>query len=117
VRFVLTERHLKLLARAVVEWDDCETGAPAINPKRPYGNSYVAGDVAEILDALPGKCESCGHEPEDHELTAAQADEFLKLHRETEHALAIVLQHGLKPGVYVRDGWHRWECQWSEPKR
>jgi hypothetical protein len=33
-RFLLTTDHLILLGRAYVRWEDCETGAPAIDPKR-----------------------------------------------------------------------------------
>lgn len=40
----------KLLTRSYWEWEYCETGAPAINPKRPYGNSDVPEDIREILD-------------------------------------------------------------------
>jgi hypothetical protein len=47
--FTVTEDHLKLLRRAYIGWDDCEFGAPGIDPKRPYGNSDVIGDIAEIL--------------------------------------------------------------------
>jgi hypothetical protein len=32
-----------------ITWDDCEFGAPACDCKRPYGNSDVYGDMAEIL--------------------------------------------------------------------
>ena len=31
-------------------WDDCEFGAPAIDCKRPYGNSDVYNDIAKILE-------------------------------------------------------------------
>lgn len=47
--FTVTHEHLKLLQRMWVRWDDCEYGAPAIDSKRPYGNSDVEGDIAEIL--------------------------------------------------------------------
>ena len=33
----------------IVQWRDCEYGAPEINPKRPYGNSSVELDICEIL--------------------------------------------------------------------
>ena len=35
----------KLLRRANIQWEDCETGAPCIDPKRPYGepNQLFAG--------------------------------------------------------------------------
>lgn len=94
-RFELTEEHLALLGRAYVRWEDCETGAPAIDCKRPYGNSYVAGDVAEIL----------GWEIADSEdgLTSEQEDRALALHGETLTALQIILTaRDFRPGVYLK---------------
>ena len=93
-RFELTEEHLTLLARAYVRWEDCETGAPAIDCKRPYGNSDVAGDVAEILgwpiDEQDG-------------LTDEQRDRALEIHSETLTALQIILTaRDFRPGVYVK---------------
>ena len=44
----LTEQHITLLRNACVYWEDCETGAPGIDPKRPYGNSGVASDVTDL---------------------------------------------------------------------
>jgi len=91
-RFELTEEHLTLLGRAYVRWEDCETGAPAIDCKRPYGNSYVAGDVAEIL----------GWGVVDEGLTDAQEDRALEIHHETLTALQIVLAtRSFAPGTYV----------------
>ena len=49
--FTVTDEHLQLFRRAHVFWDEAEFGAPSINPKRPYGNSNVYADIAEILDA------------------------------------------------------------------
>lgn len=49
-KFILTKDHIKLIKSFNIDWSDCETGAPAIDPKRPFGNSYVAGDVKEILN-------------------------------------------------------------------
>lgn len=51
--FTVTEDHLKLLRHAYdIYWDPGEGyGAPAINPKKPYGNSAVPQDVANILGA------------------------------------------------------------------
>lgn len=46
--FEIKNEHLELLKRAFVSWDSCEYGAPAINCKRPYGNSYVEGDIGWI---------------------------------------------------------------------
>jgi len=50
--FAVTEDHLELLRHVYLYWDYGEgCGAPAINPKRPDGNSDVERDIAEILDA------------------------------------------------------------------
>lgn len=89
--FTLTEDHLKLLRAMHVQWDDCETGAPAVDPKRPYGGSYVPADIRRILgwsDPLP----------EEEEMVDATA---YAIHRETEHALQIVLRHGPLIGRYA----------------
>ncbi len=48
--FEVTEDHLKLLQRMYWQWDDGGyEGSPAVGLKRPYGNSDVDGDIAEIL--------------------------------------------------------------------
>lgn len=99
--FTVTDEHLKLLRRAYVGWDDCEFGAPAIDCKRPYGNSDVIGDVIEILEV-----------PEDQWRDPSDADERLpdaeaaltRLHGETAKALQIALVTGeFKAGRYVND--------------
>ena len=46
--FTLTEDHIKLLRNLEVCWEDAEFGAPAIEPKRPYGNSYVYKDMIKV---------------------------------------------------------------------
>lgn len=46
--FTITDNHLKLLKEMVVEWYNCEYGAPCIDPKRPYGNSDVEDDIKRI---------------------------------------------------------------------
>lgn len=93
--FELTADHVKLLRAAFVRWEDCETGAPAIDCKRPYGNSYVPADVAEELswDVI----DDSGHLSREDEARA------LELHKQTETALQIVLSTGsFEPGVYIR---------------
>lgn len=97
--FTLTEQHLTLLNHAYVRWDDCETGAPAIDCKRPYGNSYVEGDVLEILygqDVVETwTADNDGELPED------KVAEAMRLHAETETALQIVLcTMSFKTGTY-----------------
>jgi hypothetical protein len=83
--FHLSESHLILLQNMIVGWQDCEFGAPEINPKRPYGNSNVVEDVAALL----------GVDAE------SNYDVLEQLHKETKQALQIVLLTGLfEPGVY-----------------
>lgn len=103
--FTITENHLKLLRRMYVGWQDCCTGSPEIDPKRPYGNSYVPGDVADII-GLRYNIELG--------LTEKQEQKLLALHKETELALQIVLVTGqFKTGKFVqrddcyRRGWER----------
>ncbi len=63
-----------------VGWNGCETGAPEINPKRPYGNSgNVANDILPILGI-----------PYDGDNEALE-DFARKLHEEMEDALQIFL--------------------------
>jgi hypothetical protein len=112
--FTLTEAHLKLLKRANVGWQDCETGAPEIDPKRPYGNSSVYLDVAEILDIKPAaRCPKCGAEcercgDEGGGFSREERESLMLLHRGTEHALQIVLQHGHQLGRYRKGNWRDW---------
>ena len=84
--FELTEQHLALMRRMWVGWQDCEFGAPEIDPKRPYGNSGVISDIAEIL-GIP--------EPdEDEEFPPELIERMERLHTETRAAIAIMLQCG-----------------------
>jgi len=96
IEFDLTEDHLKLIERMYVGWQECEFGAPEINPKRPYGNSYVEGDIAEILGwELEGEDED--------ELPEELYDQAMKIHKETMTALQIILvTKSFVPGRYVR---------------
>jgi hypothetical protein len=88
--FFLREHHLKLACRLHVGWNGSETGAPGIDIKRPYGNSFVPRDVAEII----------GEEwPDENELSASAyereadrlAERMLTIHREMKVALQIIL--------------------------
>lgn len=94
--FTLTENHLKLLRRMNVGWQDAEYGAPEIDPKRPYGNSDVELDIAEIL----------GWEVDEDGLSEFQSNSARELHEEMATALQVVLFTGkFKSGVYKREGY------------
>ncbi len=92
VRFTVTEDHLKLLRQMWVDWCDDEYGAPAIDPKRPYGNSDVYSDMEKILGRQLGWSEA------------------KQIHQETKVALQIALRVGyFKTGNYeaqkYRENW------------
>ena len=101
--FTVTEEHVKLLRNAIVRWEDCEYGAPAIDCKRPYGNSGVVHDIFEIL----------GWEPSDDEWdwTREEKERAYKIHKETEIALRIFLNVGrLGTGTFVSNDYgYEWE--------
>jgi hypothetical protein len=106
-RFTVTDEHLRLLRCAQVSWIEIEFGAPGINPKRPYGNSNVFADIAEI---------SCVPQSEwvdaEGELTADAEWRLVRLHVETAIALQIGLATGeFRAGQYVRG--NEWNDNWK----
>lgn len=92
-QFTITENHIKLLKRMYVDWDDCEYGAPCINPKRPYGNSDVQTDIKEITGLKGMKAEI--------------------IHKEMQIVLQIICTIGkIETGLYTRNNEydiHSWE--------
>jgi hypothetical protein len=73
--------------------------APSINSKRPYGNSNVYADIADILGVPHG-------EWDDEELNPLPdtAWRFARLHVETGTALQIALDTGeFRADRYARD--------------
>ena len=105
-RFTITDDHLRLLRRANVSWDETEFGAPEIDCKRPYGNSDVLGDIAEILEIPDSEWAD-----EDMDPLPDYGQRFLRLHVETAVALQIALSTGeFRTGRYTReDGSHGWK--------
>lgn len=100
-QFKLTSDHVKLLRAAYVSWDGCEFGAPAIDCKRPYGNSDPYPDIAKIIGIEPGEDD---WEP----FTQDQFDYMRKKHEELETALQIVLATGaFEPGIYEANAYSR----------
>ena len=106
-KFVITEEHLKLMRKFYVGWCDDEYGAPQIDPKRPYGNSDVAIDIAEILD---WETPNLYHDWDQAEYDALSA-RARKIHEETLTALQISLRLGhFRAGTYeeAHSGWEDW---------
>lgn len=90
-KFELKEEHVKLVSSMYVSWQNCETGAPEINPKRPYGNSDVPSDIHFILT---------GDYPD--ELSEELEDKYMTLHEETKTALQIILHtKSFEVGTYI----------------
>ena len=119
--FEVKKEHLTLLKRMCVGWQNCEFGAPEIDPKRPYGNSGVIGDMIEIFgkEVKRGifKVDVCGKEyyvtPDEDSEDMEELEKILNtLHKETETVLQIVLQTGMfKEGKYrLKDKYsNNWE--------
>lgn len=101
--FEVTEDHLKLAQRMYWQWDDgAYDGAPAVGLKRPYGNSDVSGDIAEILG---------WDYPDEDEVSASEFDRrvddiyerAMKIHREMSTVLQIAtFTQTWEPGTYRR---------------
>lgn len=111
--FTVTEDHLKLLRRVYVNWWDPGEGyygGAGVNAKRPYGNSYVGRDIAEILDAPD---EDWVYEDGEKAYVTDEADQrFERLHVETMVALQVVLSAGeFHPGRYRRST--TWGVDWQ----
>ncbi len=98
VTFTITLTHLMLMQKMYVGWNDDEFGAPEINPKRPYGNSAVLVDVAEILGLRQMISFEFGdhsykvdHEDWWYDMPDELADVLAALHAQTRIALQICL--------------------------
>jgi hypothetical protein len=106
-RFTVTNEHLRLLRCSYISWDETEFGAPGINPKRPYGNSNVFADIAEILDVPDSEWLDANEE-----LNPDAEWRFLRQHVETAIALQIGLATGeFRSGRYVRG--NDWDDNWT----
>jgi hypothetical protein len=103
--FIVTDDHLKLLAAMYVGWDDCEFGAPAIDCKRPYGNSSVVLDMCEILGVSVDDDDGPTRE-DDERMTA--------LHREMQTVLQILVGNlAIQTGRYTAE---RYGSRWTLAK-
>ena len=103
--FEVKEEHIKLIQGMYINYSDwAEFGAPVVDPKRPYGNSDVYRDIAEILEIPLPDFE------EDEWFTDEQQEFMLNLHKETTKALQILAQHlKLEIGKYEQEMYHRWD--------
>lgn len=96
--FTVTDDHLKLLERLQFTYEDyMEFGAPAVDPKRPYGNSGVYEDLGEILGWEPADEDRWG----ETSYSDIQRERPLKLHKSMATVLQImVTNNGVEVGDY-----------------
>jgi len=103
--FELKEEHFKLLGNAYFQWNNCEYGAPEIDPKRPFGNSgrhTILLEMAKLLNLETFKDMNC----EDN-ITKEQAKYLEKIWHETPTALRIIHRHRtFTPGTYEATGYN-----------
>ena len=90
----MKEEHLKLLKEMYVGWNECEFGAPEIDPKRPYGDSDVYEDMNKILGLPMKSCPHCGEVIEEKD--------------------SKLLEKGVKDLKNIADKFTR-QCYWIEP--
>jgi len=96
IMFEMTEEHIALVRKLYVT-DGCFDERTVICGKRPFGNSDIVRDIAEILDIEPKG------EGEDNEFTEDQEDYIVDLYKGLYKSLQIVLSTGkFKPGKYTK---------------
>jgi hypothetical protein len=114
--FTITGQHLLLLARLNIGWLDSNHGGPATSGRRPYGNSDMFSDIAEMVDEDAWLAARCAGDGTWEAYVAAHEDEFTRLHAETMIALRIVLQTSqFRSGRFTRDtmGGHLLGAPWQ----
>jgi hypothetical protein len=102
ITFHLKEHHLKLARAMYVGWQDCETGAPEIDPKRPYGNSDVAPDVAEIIGKPWPDSDELSERAYERKVAEVEP-RMMAIHHEMQVALQILLNNAgdaVVPGIW-----------------
>ena len=95
--FLLTSEHLALAKCLHIVWYDKGNGGPGASTMRPYGNSDMLFDIAEIIGY---------DQPEDGEDFSLTTERYLRgLHRDMQLVLQIILHTGqMEPGMYKKPG-------------
>ena len=103
--FELKQIHLDLLKETYIYWNSCEFGAPGIYCKKPYGNSDVENDIAEII-----KLKKKGNFNYEEEEWNEKAYDYMKdLHAQTQIALEIILHcQTFRLGRYKKKNYREW---------
>lgn len=102
--FMVTGEHIKLLQRLNIN-ENIHGGFPTVDPKRPFGNSDVYRDMAEILD----------HEnTEDGEISPERQESYDELLSEMKTVLEILISNlSLFPGEYRQEFSYSYPPKWE----
>jgi hypothetical protein len=109
IYFDLTEEHVKLIRRFYIRWDGAYEGAPAVDSKRPFGNSDWEEDICEILGIEPIE-----HDDMEDEIIYPKGtrERVTALFHELREALQVVCASGsFEPGRYETEKYH--ETGWK----
>lgn len=85
----LTKDHIKLLQEAEWCWNNCEFGAPMIDPKRPFG--FSGGQYMQMAEILGIELFE-DYDGETH-LTRAQEEHVSKVWSEILDAIQIIMEN------------------------
>lgn len=98
-KFTITNEHLSLMQKMNIIYDArFYYGAPTVDQKRPYGNSDIVSDIAEIIgiEKIEGD--------DDFIWPKGTTEKCISLHKETAIALQICLHTmSFQAGDYVSD--------------
>lgn len=99
--FTVTPAHLAMLKRLsfVHDWGDYYLGGAAVSRRRPYGNSDLYGDLAELA-GIPAPNWDAGED-----WTEPQIQHMLGLHYDMAQVLNMAVERypePLTPGLYAR---------------
>lgn len=97
--FTITKDHIKMMQALCFTWEDCEYGGPAVDCKRPFGNSgrhQIVLDMAQVMGIPQEKIMDL-----QGELIEPEAERLEALYRDMEKVLAIVMRTlSFEPGTY-----------------
>ena len=84
----LTKDHIKLLQEAEWRWNNCEFGAPMIDPKRPFG--FSGGQYEQMAEILG--MELFEDADGERHLSRAQEEYVSKVWSELLDAIEIIVE-------------------------
>lgn len=111
-KFTMTAEHLKLLSCFYIGWNDyAYAGSPGPGDKRPFGDSDVVRNIHEDLgwpmpdEDDPNWDEKYGDDKSWNDVWEPCEKRAMAIYRETEHAMAIVLQNLGEPIEHLLGDW------------